>query len=199
VGVAGYTWPLDRIWDGDGEKTLTDNLPALFTVHSERRAPAPYKLPWVGRYTVEVAERVCDEVASGRTLERIAIEEIWAPSHRQLYYWLVENPEFKEAYEIARDLRAEKLANDILPVAYDRSLDPDERKVIIHAHQWLASKMNRRAWGEHKTVDTNATVEVKSTNTIDVSHMSLDEIHAAERAFVKMIDVTPEDGDEDEG
>ena len=177
---------------------MADSLPALFAVHSERRPLAPYKLPWVGRYTLEIGERICDEVASGRTLERIALEETWAPSHRQLYYWLDGHPEFRAAYDVARELRAEKLANDILPVAYDRSLDPDERKVIIHAHQWLASKMNKRVWGEHKTVDTTATVEVKSTNTIDVSHMSLDEIHAAERAFVKMIDVTPEDDDDDD-
>ena len=165
---------------------LTRHQPVI--LHSPRGDPAPYKLPWRHVYTEEVADRICDEVAAGRTLERIAIEEVWAPSLRQMHYWMNEHADFQSAYEFARRLRAEKLAEETLDVAYSPVLDPEDKKIIIAAHHWLVAKMNPREWGDRKIVDQNITANVTTVGQIDVSHLSLEQIHAAEAALCNIIE-----------
>ena len=172
--------------------------PPPLVMRSPRREPAPYKLPWRTKYNEFVAERICEEIASGRTIERISIEEPWAPSARQIHLWMVEHQSFSQAYQFARELRAEKLAEDILDVAYDLTLDPDDKRIIISAHQWLAGKMNRNAWGDKQVIEQTVTASVNTVQTFDVSHLTLDEMHAAERAFTKMIEGSLSDGEEAE-
>jgi hypothetical protein len=162
--------------------------PARLVYHTPRRDPAPYKVPWRSKYTPDVAERICDEVASGRTLERIAIEEPWAPSERQMRYWLNEHADFAAGYQAAVHMRAEKLAQNVLDVADDLTIDPEDRKIMITARQWLAGKLNSRMWGERKIVDQNVTATVRNVTQVDVSHLTLDEMLAAESALLKIID-----------
>jgi hypothetical protein len=167
-------------------------------LQSPRRDPAPYKVPWRATFSDFAAERICEEVAGGRTLERIAIEECWAPSARQIHYWMEEHPDFRAAYQFARHLRAEKLAEDIIDVAYS-TLPPDDKRIIIAAHQWLAGKMNPRDWGERKIIDTNVTATINSVTQLDVTHLTLDEIHAAERALGKIVEGVSYSEEEDDG
>ena len=148
------------------------------------------KVPWHGVYAAEIAERICEEVAMGRSLERICLEEPWAPTHRQAFYWLQENPEFRAAYEDSRHLRASFMAEQTIEIADDKTLDPDLRRAMVSARQWLTGKLAPKTFGDRKIVDqtVNAQVNTTTTTVIDVSHLSLDEIHAAERAFTRVIE-----------
>ena len=67
-----------------------------------RRTPAPYKVPWRTTFTKHTAARICEEVALGRTLERIAIEEPWAPSLALIQRWVRDYVDFKEDYDVDR-------------------------------------------------------------------------------------------------
>jgi hypothetical protein len=169
---------------------------------SPRKDPCPpwRKVPWRATYTPRVAERICEEVASGRSLERIGLEEPWAPSASKASQWMRDHPEFKEAYQVARALRAEKFAEDIIDVAYSPMLDPEDKRIIIAAHQWLASKMCPKDWGDRKIVDNNISAILKTTSVLDVSHLTMDELHAAERALDKVIEgvsYSEDEGDEE--
>ena len=111
--------------------------PPRLVLSSPQKEPAQQKLPWAHKYTEEVANRVCDEVAGGRTLQRIALEEEWAPSIRTLQYWMNEHADFKEAYKFAVQLRADGMAQQILDVAYDATWDPENKRIIIDAHKLI--------------------------------------------------------------
>lgn len=177
---------------------MPDSLPANFfpVYRTPRREPCTYKVPWRATYTPDVGDRICDEVASGRTLDRIAIEEPWAPSARQMRYWLNEHPDFKSHYHAAIHMRAEKLAQETLDVADDLTVDPEDRKLMIHARQWLAGKINPALWGDRKIIDQNVTATIKSIQQLDVSHLTLEQIHAAEAALLTVIE-HDDDTDED--
>jgi hypothetical protein len=163
-----------------------------------RKEPCEYKLPWRATYSPFVAERICDEVASGRTLDRIAIEEPWAPSARQMRYWLNEHPDFKATYHDAMHMRAEKAAQEILEVADDLTVDPEDRKIMIAARQWLAGKLNPRDWGERKILEQNINATVKAVQELDVSHLSMPELHAARMALASIVDVVEGSNEDDD-
>jgi hypothetical protein len=180
----------------------TNSQPLVLS--SPRKAPARYKLPWVNTFTDEVADRLCNEVAGGRTLERISIEEPWAPSVRKIHEWMTERPDFRAAYEMARIIRADLAVQEIINIA-DRAIDDvniESSKLQIHARQWLAMKMAPRSYGDRKTIDTNVNAQISTTSQINVSHLTMEEVYAAERALNKMIDVKAlpggEEGPEDE-
>ena len=58
--------------------------------------------------------------------------------------------------------------------------------------------MNPRDYGDRKIVDANIHAQVTTTNQIDVSHLTIDEIHAAERALMKTIEGTYTEEEADE-
>lgn len=172
----------------------------IIVYSTPRRAPAAYKLPWRAVYTPSVGERICDEVAGGRVLEQIAIEEPWAPSIRTIDKWRHEHPEFNAKYQAAVHLRAEKMAQEILEVADDLQIDPEDRKVMIAARQWLAGKISPKDWGERKIIDQNVTATIKSVQELDVSHLTLAQVHAAEAALLTVIEgVEVVEDDDDDG
>ena len=161
-----------------------------------RKDPAAFKLPWANHYTEEIADRICEEIAGGRILSRISIEEPWCPTLSMLSYWMGQKPEFRQAYEMALQLRAETMAHEIVEIA-DNSLDHEQSKLMISARQWLAARMNRKRYGDKQTIETtNKTeVEVRQIETIDVSHLTLEEIHQAEALLMKTIEGEVSDGD----
>ena len=88
------------------------------------QAPAHNPLP-PGRptaYSPEVAEAVCARVAEGASML-----DLWRdpelPSGRSLYTWLDRHEDFRRMYLAACELRAERLAEEILAIADDDAGD----------------------------------------------------------------------------
>ena len=156
-----------------------------------RGEPATSKLPWVNAFTQEVAERICEEVAGGRLLDRISIEEAWAPSLMQMKRWMRQHPEFEEAYRLALQIRGETLGYEIVHLA-DNSEDHEKTKIQIGARQWLAARMSPKEFMDRKAIDATmqAKVEVATVESIDVSHLTLEEIRQAEALLYKTIEGT---------
>ena len=158
--------------------------------------PAPFKLPWVSTYTEEIADRVCVEVSRGRSLVRLAIEETWCPSAMRLYRWLAERPEFKAAYEIAKQARADAMMAETIDLA-DASTDHEKTKIQISARQHLSARFHSSQYSEKRLVEANMTSRTEidaRIERIDVSHLSLEEIRDAERLMMKTIEGIVEEG-----
>ena len=183
------------------DDVVVSKPPPPLVLSTPRKEPAPYKLPWAAKYTEEIGRRVCDEVAGGRTLERIAIEETWAPSVSQLYQWLNEYEEFDDAYEMAVKIRADAYAFETIELA-DTAVDgvnTDSLRIQIGARQWLAGKL-RPKYGEKKTVEATVASTVNVIGQVDVSHLSMEQIQMLEQALRKTIGAEAvEVDDEEEG
>ena len=86
--------------------------------------PVPASLP-AGRptsYSPEIAEAVCARVAEGWSML-----DLWGdpdlPSGRSLYNWMDRHEDFRRMYLAACELRAERLAEEILAIADDDTGD----------------------------------------------------------------------------
>jgi hypothetical protein len=110
---------------------------------------------------------VCELIIEGFSLRAIC-EKADMPSRRSMFYWLQNNPEFRERYEIARLMQVEYWAHEIIEIADDASGDfvINERgeriveheninraRLKIDARKWLMSKLHPQRYGDRVTAD----------------------------------------------
>lgn len=169
---------------------------------STRAAPTPpeVKPPWAAVYTPEIAERICDMVTDGKTLRQIALEAVWAPNARIMYYWLEEHPEFARAFAAARELYADDIAREIVTIADEAITDLDVAKLPhrIHAREWLAVKRSPRFYGDRRQVETVSNVNINTLTKIDISRLTNEELLQAEKALQKAIGHSSHNPEDDE-
>lgn len=107
------------------------------------------------KYTTELADRICDLVAS-----RVSVWKICAmpdmPSEDTLYRWKRTNAEFSEKYARAREHRAHARQDRIDFIAEqcgEGAIDPTIARVMIDAEKWQMSKEQPKAYGDRIEVD----------------------------------------------
>lgn len=107
-------------------------------------------------YTTEMAERICEELASGRHLHIICKDD-WAPGERTVYQWLDKNPDFARLYAHARERQQEVFAAEVINIA-DTEKDSAKARNMMDARKWYAARVAPRKWGDRVEID--AKVEV---------------------------------------
>lgn len=70
------------------------------------------------------------------------------PSLVTVYNWLHNNEGFLKKYTRAKEESADTLADQLLEIADDASLDPNDKRVRIDARKWIASKMKPKKYGD---------------------------------------------------
>jgi hypothetical protein len=118
-------------------------------------------------YSQEIADRVLGRMVEGDSLRKICEME-GMPSRRSIFYWLKDNEEFRERYEIARLMQVEYWAHEIIEIADDTSGDfiitEQGERVVDHeninrarlrvdARKWLMSKLHPQRYGDRVTAD----------------------------------------------
>lgn len=114
------------------------------------------------KYTEELADRVCEGLASGKGLEAVCAGD-GIPNASTIYRWLEAHENFREKYARARQIQADRYFDEIVQIADDGSRDyrqDDEgRDVVDHDHiarsrlrvearKWTASKLAPKKYGE---------------------------------------------------
>ena len=77
-------------------------------------------------YSQETAERVCELIATGhnlRQIEEMRATEPELPARRTIHAWVKTRPDFERAYYIALEMRAIARADEIIEIAFDKSID----------------------------------------------------------------------------
>lgn len=119
-------------------------------------------------YSDETIDRICQELAEGRSLRSICCEEDM-PSQSTVFRWLADesNTRFRERYARAREAQADAIFDEILDIADDGSNDWMERrrddgsidevlnhehiqrsKLRIEARRWMAGKLRPKVYGD---------------------------------------------------
>lgn len=105
-----------------------------------------------GHYVKRTGNLICEEIALGSTLAE-ALEKVGylAPSERMFWKWLDQNEEFRQQYERARQLQADKLADEHLSLAKKALLVDAKQapkfKVAADVYKWQAEIRNRGKYG----------------------------------------------------
>ena len=126
-------------------------------------------------YSADLADRVCELILDGLSPEKIG-QMSDMPSKRTIFNWLNEKEEFRQKYEIARMMKAEDWAHEIIEIADDTSQDwiitEDGARVVDHDHisrvrerigvrKWLMSKWLPQKYGDRVTADVTVRGDVK--------------------------------------
>ncbi len=98
-----------------------------------------------GVLTPELREALCGLVSAGRSVPK-AIAACGV-SESVFWKWHAEDVEFRAAVQAARTLGVEKLADEIIEIAEEKT-DPRHRQVRIDARKWLLSKLLPRRYGD---------------------------------------------------
>lgn len=119
-------------------------------------------------FTDELANRICDALADGRSLRSICLDDDM-PSQTTVFRWLADDryTAFRESYARAREAQADAIFDEILDIADDGSNDWMERKrqdgsideVVDHEHiqrsklrvdarKWMAGKLAPKKYGD---------------------------------------------------
>lgn len=108
-------------------------------------------------YTAKRAKHICQELMKGRTLTRISEEDEDIPTLVAIYSWMNPNhpqyhPEFVEAYNLARKIQAEVLADEIKDISDNDTNDNQVKlgrdKLRIDNRKWMAAKMSPKKFGD---------------------------------------------------
>jgi hypothetical protein len=116
---------------------------------SEGKQPCDSKRPPCRptTYSVEAAAEICAWLASGQSLKSFC-KQPDAPGLSTVYQWLAAHKDFADLYTRAREDQADALADEMLDIADDASLDPNDKRVRIDTRKWIASKLKPRVYGD---------------------------------------------------
>ena len=118
-------------------------------------------------YSSELADRVIERMVEGDSLRKIC-EIDGMPSRRSIFYWLKDNEDFHQRYEIARLMQVEYWAHEIIEIADNTSgdfiINEHGERVVDHeninrarlkidARKWLMSKLHPRRYGDRVAAD----------------------------------------------
>jgi hypothetical protein len=87
-----------------------------------------------------ILQRVYDEMAEGKSVEDIcSLDDM--PNAATIYRWLVDEAKC-EKYVRAKEVRADRMADDIVKIADDVTMSADDRRIAIDARKWRAGKLS---------------------------------------------------------
>lgn len=112
-------------------------------------------------YTPELADRICNEIAVGRSLNRICREHDDIPSQQTVYTWLRSHESFLEKYRRAREDQQEARADEIIEISDDVAGSTDAAvvnaaRLRVDTRKWLMAKLLPKKYGDK--VEVNATL-----------------------------------------
>lgn len=110
-------------------------------------------------YSPEVAEMIVRRVQNGAHYREL-IKEGLISSHANVCQWKEQHPEFSEALDRAQDARAELWADELISIADDKRLDPNDRRIRIDTRWKVINALLHRRYGAKQTVDINQNINV---------------------------------------
>lgn len=117
-------------------------------------------------YTQELADKICEELASGKSLRSVTREESM-PAMSSVFKWLRENKAFSEQYVTACEERVESQHENLLEygeeaVELAQSVDFKASSAVVSAVKlksdnlkWSMSKMKPKKYGDKMDVTSD--------------------------------------------
>ena len=109
-------------------------------------------------YTKDMADKICEKIANGRSLRSICAEA-GMPPMKTIYRWLEANEEFRHQYARARDKQADYFAEEIIEIADSAEAESaavSKAKLQIDARKWAASKIAPKKYGDKQEIDVKS-------------------------------------------
>ena len=137
-------------------------------------------------YTEEMGNLICDKLTEGVSLRKLCMQPEF-PTASTVYVWLDRFPEFAEKYARAREAATEDMLEDILQIADDDKIDPNDKRVRIDTRKWVMGRLKPKKYGDKQTVDVgNKDGEaLKIDSNVDTAALTLQLAAALREAEAK--------------
>lgn len=130
------------------------------------------------KYSDDLAARICDEIAEGRSLRDICSDEEM-PDKATVLRWLAANEQFRDHYARAREAQADAIFDEILDIADDARNDWMERRgeedagwvangehiqrsrLRIDARKWMAGKLQPKKYGDKLDLNHSGGIQIE--------------------------------------
>jgi len=138
-------------------------------------------------YNQEIAEMILDKLADGKPMKVICKEE-GMPCYMSVLRWQRRHPEFGDLVARAKVDGTHALADECIEIADEKKADPADRRVRIDTRLRLIGKWNATIYGDKVAVGgADDMPAIKTSQQLDVSNLSLDELEVLGAALQKSI------------
>lgn len=100
--------------------------------------------------TPERLEAILAAVAAGEPVRQALRTQGVPPGN--FYPAVRANPEIAERYWKAKSDGLDSLADEAVQIADDRSIDPNDKRIMVETRKWLLSKLAPKRYGERLNV-----------------------------------------------
>jgi hypothetical protein len=118
----------------------------------QEQLPRQKKLHGLSVFTQELADEICDRLATGETLRTI-IRDSHMPDRVTIYRWLDAHEDFRNQYTPARSQQADHYFEQIIDESFS-SHDAQIGRLRVDALKWVASKMQPKKYGDKLEIET---------------------------------------------
>jgi hypothetical protein len=141
------------------------------------------------RYTPEIAAEILRRVSSGEPLRQVCRDKGMPPesSFRQ---WIRDDRDGLAAqYQQARAMQIECWSDEIVLIANDADLDPQDKRVRVDTLKWLLSTLAPKRWGDRLLVAGDAENPVQHLHAqISLANLSATQLAALEQFTTALIE-----------
>ena len=103
-------------------------------------------------FTPDYGDLICERVGNGDSLRTVCRADDM-PAMSTVFKWLRLQESFAEQYARAIDERTETFIEDMIEVADDKTLDPNDKRVRVDTRKWIASKLKPKKYGDKLALD----------------------------------------------
>lgn len=128
---------------------------SYFSIYFYSMAKGGRPTSWAYEANQDTYKEICDRISNGEHIMRI-LEEKQYPSWPTFSRHLREDDEFYTLYMRAKENKSEKCIDNIITTLDDvktGKIDSSTARVVIDAEKWLASKFNRKQYGDKQEID----------------------------------------------
>ena len=113
---------------------------------------------------------VLRSIESGASM-RTAAEQAQLSSHAAIRRLVANDPHFAAQYTRARELGLDALADQVIEIADDQTLDANARRVMMDARRWYLSKLAPKRYGERTEHLLTVTHDVAALPTAELERL----------------------------
>ena len=143
-------------------------------------------------YSPELGRLLCEAVASSQDgLRKTCDSRAELPAFSTVQGWLRDHADLAVQYARAKRTQLEAMAEDIVDIGRDDSIDPADKRIRIDSMKWLLSKLIPRTYGDKLDVTSDGAALATPPHLIDARVQSII-MQARERKRGEVIDLDPE-------
>lgn len=134
-------------------------------------------------YSVELADEICRRIANGETLNTVCEDPAIPVSASAVRQWDLDDRDgFSAKYASAKRQLIEAWSDQLVQIADNELLEPNDRRVRIDTRKWLMSKLHPAKYGDKVMVGGDAKNPLQHVvNVLDLTKLSGPELDALER------------------